>query len=216
MADVVIIVTGSAPLAPAAVSALPPDAVVVAADGGLDHALAAGLQPSVLVGDLDSVTAAGLEWAAAHATIERHPADKGATDTELALRCAAALHPRRIVLVSGHGDRLDHTIATLGALGDDALGGVAVVDGWLGTDAVSIAVPSRPVAIDRPEGTTFSVLALRGPCRGVTLRGARWPLTDAVLPPVSGLGVSNQVAESPCHLDVAAGVATVIIPGAQP
>ena len=50
---------------------------VIAADGGLDHALAAGLTPAVLVGDLDSVSSDGLAWAEAHATIERHdPANR--------------------------------------------------------------------------------------------------------------------------------------------
>ncbi len=42
-----IIVTGGAPLDDRAVAALPRDAFVVAADGGLDHALAAGLEPDV-------------------------------------------------------------------------------------------------------------------------------------------------------------------------
>ena len=56
-------------------------------------------------------------------TVERHPADKAATDTELALSCAAAMKPDRIVLLAGRGDRLDHGIAALGALGGDSTGG---------------------------------------------------------------------------------------------
>ena len=42
-----------------AVAAVPAGRHVIAADGGLDHALAAGLDPDVLVGDLDSVSADG-------------------------------------------------------------------------------------------------------------------------------------------------------------
>ena len=38
MNDTVVIVTGAAPLDARAVAAIPSDAIVIAADGGLDHA----------------------------------------------------------------------------------------------------------------------------------------------------------------------------------
>jgi thiamine pyrophosphokinase len=212
----VVVATGGAPFDPAAVAHLPHNVTVVGGDGGTDHALAAGLRPDVLVGDLDSITPAGLDWATANITIERHRADKVATDTELALHHAAALRPRRVVLIAGRGDRVDHAIAAIGALGGDSLSGVPVVEGWWGADELLIARPESPVLVTAAAGTTFSLLALHGPCRGVTLTGARWPLDHADLPPMAGLGVSNEVAGPPCSLAVADGVVTVIIPGAQP
>jgi thiamine pyrophosphokinase len=189
---------------------------VVAADGGLDHALAAGIRPDVLVGDLDSISPTGLDWATSNITVERHPTDKAATDTELALARAAAMQPDRIILLAGRGDRLDHGIAALGALGDDALADVRAVEGWWGSDHVIVVRPDRSIDVNRPAGTTFSLLALHGACRGVTVSGSRWPLVDADLGPMAGLGVSNEVVESPCRVEVTAGVLTVIIPGAQP
>jgi thiamine pyrophosphokinase len=171
--------------------------------------------PDVLVGDLDSVSAEGLRWAKANIPVERHPADKAATDTELALAYAAAMKPRRIVLAAGRGDRLDHAIAAIGALGAPALAGVASVGGWWGDDEVLIVRPALPVLVERSAGTTFSLLALHGPCRGVTITGSRWPLVDAALAPMVGLGVSNEVATPPALVEVAAGVVTVIVTGAQ-
>ena len=50
----------------------------------------------------------------------------------------------------------------------------------------------------------------------MTITGSRWPLADADLAPLVGLGVSNEVLDPPCRVDVAEGVVTVIIPGAQP
>ena len=91
------------------------------------------------------------------------------------------------------------------------------VEGWWGADHVLVGRPGRVRATStRPAGTTFSLLALHGPCRGVTVSGSRWPLADADLGPMVGLGVSNEVVDPPCRVDVAAGVVTVIIPGAQP
>jgi thiamine pyrophosphokinase len=209
----VIVVTGAAKLRPRALAALPTDGLVVAVDGGLDHALDASLSPAVVVGDLDSVSPAGLTWAEQHAEVIRHPADKDATDTELALAWAAALAPNEIVLVAGAGDRIDHTVAALGALGAPALADVPVVRAWWGDDEVHVARPGRPVTLDHPPGTTFSVLAMHGPCRGVSVAGARWPLDDVELAPVAGLGVSNETDASAVTVSVATGTLTVIVPG---
>ena len=136
----IVIVTGSSPLANSAVASIPDEAIIVAVDGGLDHALAAGLHPSGLIGDLDSVGAGALVWAEANATIARHPADKDDTDTELALRFVADMMPTRLTMIGG-GDRLDHTFAALGALGLAELTSIPVVDAWWGEQHVDVVVP---------------------------------------------------------------------------
>ncbi len=216
MTRTVVVITGAAPLSARAVARVPADATLVAADGGLDHALAAGLEPTVLVGDLDSVTAASLAWAAEHAQVLRHPIDKAATDTELAVAHAASLDPDRLLLLAGQGDRLDHAVAALGALGAPALAGIASLEAWWGGDELRVLHGPTTRRLDHPVGTTFSVLAMHGPCRGVTLDGARWPLHDHDLAPLVGLGVSNVVATSPVSVTVAHGILTVVVPGGTP
>ena len=54
MSQVVVVIGGGA-LSPRAVTDVLPDATIIAADSGLDHAVAAGLRPTVLIGDLDSI-----------------------------------------------------------------------------------------------------------------------------------------------------------------
>lgn len=211
-----VVVTGGAPLDPLAVAALPIGAYIVAADGGLDHALAAGLSPDALVGDLDSVSDDGLAWAHEHAAVHTHPADKAATDTELAVAHALTISPSRLVLLAGAGDRLDHTIAALGSLGAPALDRLDLVEAWWGADRLYVATPDRPVSFRAATGTTFSVLAMHGPATGVTIAGARWPLDDVELAPLVGWGVSNEALATHVDVSVAAGVVTVIIPNAQP
>jgi thiamine pyrophosphokinase len=213
----VVVVTGSAALDRRAVAAVPADAFVVAADGGLDHARAAGLDPDVLVGDLDSISAIGLAWATEHAEVVRHPVDKAATDTELAIGLVATYRPARILLIAGQGDRLDHAVAALGALGAPELATVGALEAWWGIDQLHVVHGPRSIELDLPRGTTFSVLAMHGPAAGVTVTGARWPLDHHDLAPLVGLGVSN-IAEpsAPDAVTVAVdeGILTVVVPGA--
>ena len=147
MNDTVVIVTGAAPLDARAVAAIPSDAIVIAADGGLDHARAAGLTPAGLIGDLDSVSEEGLAWAKQHATIQRHPIDKDATDTELAVAFAAGMNPARVVMVAGGGDRLDHTLAAIGALGASVLTSVPLIECWWGGQYLQVVHGPARVSI---------------------------------------------------------------------
>jgi len=79
----------------------------------------------------------------------------------------------------------------------------------------------RQLSVDVGRGVTFSLLALHGECSGVTLVGARWPLSVAVIAPASSLGVSNVTAAgnggdepsgSAISLSVEHGVLTMIFP----
>ena len=54
---------------------------------------------------------------------------------------------------------------------------------------------------------------MHGPAHGVTVSGARWPLTDHALDPLVGLGVSN-VVETAVTVSVTDGIVTVVVPGA--
>lgn len=211
MNDIVIVVTGAAPLPERAVAAVPTGSIVIAADGALDFALAAGLAPAALVGDLDSVSADGLAWAEAHATIQRHSPDKDRTDTELALATAADLDPQHLTLISGGGDRLDHTFAAIGALGASSLTSIPTIDGWWGDRRLAVVHGPGRARIEAGAGTTVSLLALHGPCSGVSVDGVRWPLDRADLGAVVGLGVSNEATADVVDVSVNAGVLTVFV-----
>ncbi len=196
MNEHIVIITGASPLDAHLVDRLRSEAtdhtIWMAVDGGLDHALAAGLEPTHLVGDLDSVTEAGLAWAARNADISRYPANKDQTDTELALALAAKFDPERITLVGG-GDRLDHTIAGIGALGALGLTSVPMLDGWWDGQHLRIVHGPGSATLQLVAGSRLSLLALHGPCLRVTLTGTRWELDKFDLEPLVGMGVSNEI-----------------------
>ena len=192
MNEHIVVVTGADPLDDRIAALVPDDALVLSADGGLDVALAAGLTPGVLIGDLDSVSIDALDWAAENGTIERHPADKDHTDTELALRHAVELRPRRLTLIGG-GDRLDHTIAALGALGAPHLTSIPEIDAWWGGEHVDVVHGPARRRLRLEPGSTLSLLVFGRHCEKVRLDGVRWPLRDAQLATAVGVGVSNEV-----------------------
>lgn len=206
-----VVVIGGGPLS-ARAAGLARGATVIAADGGLDHAVAAGLHPSLLVGDLDSITAAGLDWAARHdIPVHRHSPDKDLTDTELALDEASSRSDDGVLVLGGVGDRLDHLLGTIVALGRPALASQHSVSAWLGDTQVHIVHPGRAVELDDPPGTTFSVLALHGDTTGVYVAGARWPLADATVLAGSARGLSN-VVDTTVSVSCTSGVLTVVVP----
>lgn len=212
MDETIIVVTGAAPIRPEIVDALPSNRIVLAADGALDHALDAGLTPAGLVGDLDSVSPAGLAWAEAHATIARHDPDKDLTDTELTLATAADLNPARLILVGGGDGRLDHTFGAIGALGHPTMTSIPVIEAWWGEHHLRVVHGPGRAELDLEPGSTLSLIAAHGPCTGVTIGGVRWPLDDATLAPLSGLGISNVAVDEHIDVAVSSGVLTIFIP----
>lgn len=215
-APAVIVVAGGVAPDPTIASRLPDAVAVVAADGGVDRARSLGLVPDVVVGDLDSVTAAGLAWAEeAGARVERHPADKDQTDLELALDLALDLGAAasggvpRIVVVDGATGRLDHAFGNLTVIAGVRYAPAeitALVDG-----AVVSVIHDRRVLHGEVDGVV-SLFAVGGMAGGVTTTGLRWPLQDATLVPGSTWGVSNRFVAAHAEVTVASGVLLAIQP----
>jgi thiamine pyrophosphokinase len=209
----VVVVIGGGALPENAVSRVPDDAVVIAADSGLDHAVACGMRPAMLVGDLDSISASGRMWAYAHELdIDEQPTDKDVTDTELALEAALTVpDATQLLVLGGVGDRMDHLLGTLLALGDPALARFHGVRAVIGDTTFVVVHGGRKASLDVEEGQTFSLLALHGPAAGVTVTGARWELTDAAFTGHEARGVSNEAKEHTVVM-VESGVVTVVVP----
>ena len=203
--DVIVVASGDGPSVD-----VPPASTVVAADGGLDRAVALGLDVDVVIGDLDSVSPGGLAAAeAAGAKVVRHPAEKDATDLELALDEAASLGARRVLVVASAGGRLDHLLAALLLLGSERFAQLQV-DALVGDALVHVVRGER--ALTGTTGELVSLLALGGPAVGVTTRGLQYPLADETLEPGSTRGVSNLFAAPEAAVRASEGVLLAIRP----
>jgi len=183
--------------------------VVIAADSGLDLARHLGMAVDVVVGDLDSVTPAGLAWARATGIpIEKSSADKDETDLELAIARAAGTGAERIVMLGGAGGRLDHLLANVAVLCGPLTQGIET-EAWIGTARV-LVVRSR-VDIEDAAGSVASLLAWHGAATGVTTHGMAWPLNGARLEAGSALGTSNVVVAKRAGIALDTGVLSVVI-----
>jgi thiamine pyrophosphokinase len=208
--DTVVVVTGGDPIPPSALDGLPAPLTVVAADSGVDHALALGLEVALAVGDFDSATPAAVALVTERGgVVERHPAAKDHTDLELALLAARRFAPRRIHVLGGHGGRLDHLLANALVLAGPAL---AEVDVTAQMGPARLAVVRRRTELSGVAGELVSLLAVHGPARSVTTEGLSYPLLAEDLRPGSTRGISNTFLGERASVELEHGVLLVVQP----
>lgn len=186
--------------------------LVICVDGGLRHCRSAGLEPDVLIGDMDSIEPTSVDQLDTEKTrFIRHSPDKDATDLELALQYIndtfvdAGTDSARIeILLAGiSGGRTDHMLANWLVLSSDRWMFDIVIkersgDGYL-------IRPGSPATVELEPETTFSLLALRH-STGVACSGARYPLVDAELFPDTALGISNESMSNNVQVSINSGV----------
>ena len=209
-----VVFIGGAPPHPGVLARLPATRFVVAADSGLDFAQALDVSVHLLVGDLDSVSSEALAIArAAGVPVEQYPTEKDFTDAELALRAAVARGADHLVVVSGVGDRLDHSLGALSALAHPDLAPLRVEAYW-GEAHVQVMQGPTSLTLAGDPGDVVSLLALLGDAEGVTTSGLRYPLTDEPLLAGTSRGVSNEFLVRHPDVHVRHGALFVIVPHA--
>jgi thiamine pyrophosphokinase len=171
--------------------------LVVAADGGINRAVDAGIPVDWLVGDLDGSLPVNIERMRRGRV--RRILDPYSTDLEKVMRFLERRRMDRVYIVGAIGARLDHTMGTMAVLLEwgDRLG-VRVVDEHFTTTLVS-----RRASFRAPRGTMVSLIAPGG-ASGVTTTGLRYDLRDHALP-FSSIGIHNEVRKSPVTVAVREG-----------
>ena len=187
-----IVLAGGDPVEPQLRTLLPDDAVVVAADSGLHQAELLGLRVDYVVGDLDSADPAAVDRArAGGAVVERHPADKDATDLELAFDLARDRGVQRITVVGGAGGRIDHFLANVALLASARFADLEP-DARIGDAYLVVTQGGRPPQVLKgATGSLVTLLAVGGDACGITTTGLQYALRGATLRPGTSRGVSN-------------------------
>lgn len=188
--------------------------VVIAADSGVDTAHALGIDPDVVIGDLDSVSDAALDHARnAGATVIPAPRDKDFTDTELAIAHAVSLGASALLVVNGGGGRLDHAHGVLTALANPHHAHVAI-EAIVGGAHVTVIHGGSSRTIPLRGSDIVGLHAMNGPAVGITTSGMRWNLNDDTLEPWVSRGVSNEMTEQSADITLRTGALIVVQPHA--
>lgn len=171
----------------------------VAADGGAQIAIEAGLELDAVIGDFDSVSPDVLR----KMPVDRqyHIAEQNSTDFDKALRHIAA----PVVLAAGFlGGRVDHQLACLTVLARHADRPCILI----GREEIVFLCPPHLALETRPEDVVslYPLGAIEG-----TSTGLRWPIDGLAFHPMSTVGTSN-AAEGPVTLTMAGPSMIVIAP----
>ncbi|MDJ0792004.1 MAG: thiamine diphosphokinase [Acidimicrobiia bacterium] len=187
-----------------------PGTVVIAADSGYDHARRTGIDVDLLIGDLDSISAPGLEHARrAGVAILEYPIDKDHTDLELALAHAVDAGATRIDIHGGEAGSLGHLLGVALELTDRRWSDVDVR--WHTERGVaSVVRPGPTVVLDAAAGSIVSLIPV-GDVTGVTTTGFRWCLEGESLEAGTSRGLRNEIVEPPSHIRVSGGALLVIV-----
>ncbi len=184
--------------------------LVIGANGGAARALAWGLVPDLVIGDMDSLSdeeRAELEARGCRFVV--HPRAKDETDLELALTYAADLGAQEIIVLGALGGRLDHTLANVFLLALPVLEdlSVRIVDG---DEEALLAHGGQSVTLEGEPGDLVSLLPLGGDAYGVTTKGLAWALQGERLQFGLSRGVSNEMTAPQAYIGVEKGNLLVI------
>ncbi len=178
------------------------DDYIIAADAGYSALKELGITPDMVVGDMDS-----LETVPQVDNLIRHPVEKDDTDTALALAEGIKRGYRDFVIYGGLGRRLDHSIANIQNCAGMADHGSRC---WLWGEKNAVCVfADDMISFEAGMEGTISVFAV-GRSYGVTLKGLKYPLSDACLTSFVPLGVSNSFTGCESSVAVTNGILAVM------
>lgn len=182
--------------------------MVVCVDGGASNALALGLEPHVVIGDMDSIEADLRRHLEREGCLfVEHPSRKDETDSELAVRYALSQGATELILLAALGGRIDHTLANvlLLAIPELAQIPIRVIDG-----NQELLVVRDEVLIEGRAGDTVSLLPLTADAVGIDTEGLEYPLNDATLKFGATRGVSNVLVAAEGRVRVRTGLLLLI------
>ena len=154
-------------------------------DGGLKHVQELSRKPDLIVGDFDSHEKPETDTE----TIVL-PCEKDDTDTVYAVKEAVKRGFREFLLIGVVGERFDHTFGNISLLLYlDSLG----IPACILDDYSEMRIISRETAEVKGDCSWFSLLNISGTAKGITIRGAKYPLTDGEITSEYQFGISNEV-----------------------
>ncbi len=155
---------------------------LICADGGLLLAEKWGLIPNLVLGDRDSY---GRDFPPNLAVID-FPAEKDATDSELAVQKALELGATRVTLIGFLGGRLDHTLANLFLITSLKTATFCFKEEW-----GEVHLAEKTTVIVGHKGEVVSLIPITESVEGISTVDLKYPLVNETLFKNQTRGISN-------------------------
>ena len=181
------------------------DDLVIAADSGYRNAVALGAEPTILLGDFDSLGKANIP---AGVKVLEVPAEKDFTDTQLAVDTALKNGATELIIIGGLDGRLDHTLSNLAILEDmwEKKIFCTLTDG---NNRVRYMENSSTL-IPKSNFKYLSVIARSEKLRGVEIKGCKYPLKNATIHKNFQFAVSNEIVDNCALIAIRKGCAYIV------
>lgn len=175
----------------------------IAADGGYDILIAAGLRPQVVTGDLDSLANEVEEGV----RLVMNP-DQETNDLEKALQLAMDEGARNVVVLGATGLKLDQTLKNLSVLLQFHSRFESI---YFDDERSRILILEKEAEMSLKIGTDISLFPLSGKVDGIVTEGLKYPLINESLENGYRDGSSNQVVSDPVRIQYRNGYLLAII-----
>jgi thiamine pyrophosphokinase len=208
MQRIIIFANGQLPYLEKARLLLRPDDYIICADGGTRHALALGLKPHLVIGDMDSINK--YEWQdleTSGVSVELFPQDKNETDLELAIHRALELDAEEVIIIGALGGRLDQTLGNIALLATPPGNSrnIRIDDG-----VEEIFFCRDQVQVHGRNGDIVSLIPWGNPVHGVQTEGLKWTLHSESLYPEKTRGISNEMVREVANIKISSGVLLIV------
>lgn len=178
---------------------------IICADGGLKHALQAGIKPDIVIGDFDSLD---MEIPENIQTLIL-PSEKDITDTAQCLDYAVEQGYTSIFIVGGMGGRLDHTLANIQNIVKYSKENIKII--MVDQNNYFIALTNDSTTLPKLEGYHLSLISHTEICEGVSISGVHYPLENDTLTNDFPLGVSNEFEADFARIEVQKGTLLIVL-----
>jgi thiamine pyrophosphokinase len=203
---IIIFANGLLPNLEKARTLLHDDDFIIAADGGTRHALALGLMPNVIIGDLDSLPS-DFEPSTFNGEIVLYPKDKNETDLELAIQHALTLKPEQIIILAALGGRLDQTFGNIALISNLQ---PSTCNLQLNDGLEEVFFCRDHVEINGNSGDTVSLIPWQGEVAGIVTTGLKWRLQNETLYPNKTRGISNELIDDSASIQINSGLLLIV------
>lgn len=164
--------------------------IVIAADKGAQYLFEENINPTILLGDFDSINKEVLKkLQTQNSEIKVYPPEKDFTDSEIAVDLALEYKPEEITLLGCTGSRLDHVLGNIGLLYKCLQNGSRA---YIKDDNNIIFLVNKSIKLKKKNMNYISFQGFREEVKNFNIRNAKYDLHDYNLKFGETISVSNE------------------------